>query len=265
MLYHNYGNLKVPIFYKQVHVTNTCLLSLWKLLLGSRKNQTLLIISFILDIQLSTSSSHLTCTIYIQRLKIVKSMQHPKDSLHKSSRGIVQKSLTLPGIEYWVMTMVAKFLCKFCKSKILSLIGVMFRILMSIIVALNKISCHPNILVLQFFLSICDFYMPRWSNIFNHMRCAPQSHFPIFKLSSNSQWSTMLSMERSLCCTFKFCNSDMVHTKAQAQLDLLYPEPWRWSHYCHLVGPINMMLAFGRCTLSHIYNSRRVPPFHHSV
>jgi hypothetical protein len=71
----------------------------------------------------------------------------------------------------------------------------------------------------------------------------PQLHTPISKLLSDSQWSTMMFMVRSVCYTFLLYNSIINHSKVHDDFTLFFRNLSIWSHHCHSVGPISMMLV----------------------
>lgn len=130
----------------------------------------------------------------------------PKFSSCKTYRVMVhnlQPSLALNiGSRTWLQSCCVSFSI----IQLLNLLNSILRwILMSLTMDPKQLGCHLKLLLLQFVLGIFDFCMPHWFNMFNRMQCAPPIMHSIFQLlPSYFQWSIMLSMERSLRCTF-FC------------------------------------------------------------
>lgn len=174
--------------------------------------------------------------------------------------------MTLPNIENWVMTMITKLSCKFANRITLSLFGVISKQIM-MTPTLNSNNSSATHHFSYFNISLASLISACLNDTTLSFVCNPhpQLHSLISKLPSDSQWSTMLFMVRSLCCTFLLCNSNINHSKVHNDFTLFFWKLSNWSHHCHSVGSISMMLSFGQYTLSWIYNYCRVPPFHHSV
>lgn len=131
--------------------------------------------------------------------------------------------------------------------KTLSCFAVLFgRILMSPTLDPKQLGRHPPLPLLWIFflgssVSVCH----------NDLTSSPmcdvhsQSHTPIFRFLSKSQWSIILFMKRSLCCTLSLRNSNMSHFKAHENFTYSFQNLSTWSHLCHFVGLINMMFLFG--------------------
>lgn len=163
--------------------------------------------------------------------------------------GHVPKFIAILNIENWVMTLATKLSCKFAGHETLNLLGVISRqILMYLTLDLKQPRFHPPLLLFQNFFGLICFRIPQWFNILT------QSHTPIFRLLVDSQWNIMLFLEKLLCYTFALCNSDMNHTEAHDNLDLIfqnlstYPIVAIWSdpytQCCHLVDELYLGYTF---------------------
>ena len=97
----------------------------------------------------------------------------------------------------------------------------------------------PVILIFQIFHRHFGFHIPRWFNILTCVQSTPLIVHST--LVYDSQWSIMLSMERSLCCTFPLCNSNMSYTKSHNNFTVFFQNPSIGSHCYHLVGCINII------------------------
>ena len=116
------------------------------------------------------------------------------------------------------MILVAKLPCKFVDRKTFSLLGVISRRIIIFLIVDPKQLESTHHFSSKFFLASSISTCHTHSIISHVCSVHPQSHTSIFRLPSNSQWSIMLSMERSLCCTFSLCNSNVSYTKATTTL-----------------------------------------------